>query len=74
MNPICRHCTKAARTVDTPNVKVRVDSCLVFRADGVLRIIVRCHGEVIDRPLTSFARTEPWDEKAISALEVFRGS
>lgn len=69
--PICAHCTKAARTVDTPNVKVRVERCTVWRGgEAYLTIRVRCHGAVE----TLTANDAPGlDEHYISRLEAFRG-
>lgn len=47
--PVCLRCTRAARTVDTPHVRVRVDTVLVMRdtskSDPWFDVVVTCHGE-----------------------------
>lgn len=66
--PICAHCTRAARTVDTPLVKVRVERCIVFRDGPTVVMLSRCHGAVdVFRDLGP-AVTEPM----LARLEVFR--
>lgn len=71
MKPICSQCTRAARTADTPSVKVRVEELLVWRtAPTWIQIRVRCHGAE-----ETIAENDPpvRDEDWLGRLEVFRG-
>lgn len=66
--PVCERCTRAARTVDTPSVKVRVERCLIWRdADG-LHLRAHCHGDTWERGLP-----ESTEEDHIEALTAFGG-
>lgn len=70
MKPICSVCTRAARTADTPSVKVRVEKALVLRDGDALLLVVRCHGE---REETDLDAPGNWTEDDLGRLEVFRG-
>ncbi len=66
--PICAHCTRAARTCDTPGVRVRVDRCRLLR-DAMQRywLVSECHSarEVFEVRLDGL-------EELIERVEVFR--
>ncbi len=67
--PICMHCTRAARTCDTPSVRVRVDRCRLLRdLEQRYWLVSECHGarEVIEVKLTGL-------EELIERVEVFCG-
>ncbi len=66
MFPVCVACTRNARTVDTPRVKVRVASAVVSRDVQGLRLICRCHGAVSVTFLV-----EPCEESDLETKEVF---
>ncbi len=67
--PICVPCTRAARTCDTPSVRVRVDRCRLLR-DAAQRywLVSECHGdrEAVEVKLDGI-------EELIERVEVFRG-
>jgi hypothetical protein len=43
--PVCAHCTRNARTTETPNVRVRVERALPVRLDERTHLVLlRCHG------------------------------
>ncbi len=66
--PICAHCTRAARTCDTPSVRVRVDRCRLLRdLEQRYWLVSECHGarEVLEVKLTGL-------EELIERVEVFR--
>lgn len=72
--PVCAMCSRNARTVETPRVKVRVDSSRVYRdAAGDLQLIARCHGATEGPTRLMGEWIERLDEAAIEELEVFRG-
>ena len=50
-NPICSRCSRNARTVDTPRVKVRVERAMAWRENGKILVRAWCHGEVATREL-----------------------
>ncbi len=75
--PICGHCTRNARTVDTPSVHVRVESRVLIRDLARLSrsgepylLIVRCHGEIEQIPVPGPLTLTDED---IAAMVVFRG-
>ena len=43
--PICAACTRNVQTVDTPNVKARVERIVVFRDEHGLHVGAHCHRE-----------------------------
>ncbi len=43
--PLCAQCTRAARTCDTPGVRVRVDRCRLLRdCEQRYWLVSECHG------------------------------
>ncbi len=66
--PICMHCTRAARTCDTPSVRVRVDRCRLLRdLEQRYWMISECHGDR-EAQEVRFAGLED----VIERVEVFR--
>lgn len=69
-NPICRACTRSGRTVDTPNIKVRVERFLLWRDGASYRFVARCHHAVL---MGSINVEGLRDEDDLARLEVFGG-
>jgi len=69
--PICAHCTNAARTVETPRVKARVEKILVYRnGAGHIRLASWCHGTREEIGLSDV--WAGFDESHLARLEVFK--
>lgn len=68
--PICCACTRNARTVDTPLVKVRVERFILWREGDWWKFVARCHNAVAWGQIGGEGIR---DEDDIEALEVFRG-
>lgn len=67
--PVCAFCSRNARTVDTPRVKVRVERAVVIRRDGEIVALCRCHGAACE---VTFVGRDPTEED-IELAEAFRG-
>jgi hypothetical protein len=67
--PYCAPCSRNARTVETPRVRVRVERCVVLRDASGLRLLARCHGAAWERTLP-----DDCTEETIEALTAFGGT
>lgn len=71
--PVCAVCSRNARTVDTPRVKVRVEKALVLRDPEGLLVLARCHGDVCEHRIATRSLDDTISESDIEGLELFRG-